>query len=310
MDDTQLKFAAESPAETAGDGAESPAETAAGDGAVSRRDLESRYYVRFSLAQRFLHGALAGTFLGLAFTGMTLRFSTASYMQAIAKAVGGFGAVLFFHKFFAFWLTVAFLIHVGNIVYRLAAKREWGLLYGPDSMVPRWKDIQDFFGNLKWFFHLGPKPRLDRYAYWDKLDYWGVFWGMGIIGFSGYAMWFGSFFARIIPGSWLNIALLIHGEEAILATGWIFVIHFFNTHLRPDNFPMDLTIFTGRLSEEELKRVHPEEYHRLLETDGLKTLRADAPPRWLKNFGRTVGVTALVSGVLMLILGTVAFLRE
>ena len=182
MDDTQLQSAAESPAGTAvGDAAESPAGTAETNGAAARHEPEGRYYVRFSLAQRFLHGALAGTFLGLAFTGMMLRFSTASYMQALAKAVGGFGAVLFFHKFFAFWLTVAFLIHVGNIVYRLAAKREWGLLYGPDSMVPRWKDIQDFFGNLKWFFHLGPKPRLDRYAYWDKLDYWGVFWGMGII---------------------------------------------------------------------------------------------------------------------------------
>ena len=189
-------------------------------------NAKERYYVRFSLAQRYLHAALAGTFLGLAFTGITLRFSTAPWMQVMARAVGGFGAVLFFHKFFAIGLTVAFLIHVADIVYRIIGKREWGLLYGPFSMVPRWKDIQDFFGNMKWFLHLGPKPSFDRYAYWDKLDYWGVFWGMGIIGLSGYAMWFGSFFAHLIPGSWLNIALLIHGEEAILATGWIFVIHF------------------------------------------------------------------------------------
>ena len=96
---------------------------------------------------------------------------------------------------------------------------------------------------------------------------------MGIIGFSGYAMWFGSFFARLIPGSWLNIALLIHGEEAILATGWIFVIHFFNTHLRPDNFPMDLTIFTGRLTEEELKHMHPEEYDRLVSDRPIESAR-------------------------------------
>jgi len=270
----------------------------------------ARYYVRFTLAQRYLHAALFTTFLGLAFTGMMLRFGTAHYMQTIAKAVGGFGAVLFFHKFFAIGLTITFLIHVADIVYRIAGKREWSLLYGPNSMVPRWKDIQDFFGNLKWFLHLGPKPKLDRYAYWDKLDYWGVFWGMGIIGFSGYAMWFGSFFARLIPGSWLNIALLIHGEEAILATGWIFVIHFFNTHLRPDNFPMDLTIFTGRLTEEEMKHLHPEEYERLVQTGGLKTLAADAPPRWLNNFGRLVGATAITAGIIMLILGTIAFLRE
>jgi cytochrome b subunit of formate dehydrogenase len=273
-------------------------------------DVTPRYYVRFSLAQRYLHWVLAGTFLGLAFTGMTLRFSAAAWMQSLARAVGGFGAVLFFHKFCAFALTVAFMLHVADIAYRILAKHEWGLLYGPNSMVPRWKDIQDFFGNLKWFVHLGPKPKFDRFAYWDKLDYWGVFWGMGIIGLSGYAMWFGSFFARLIPGSWLNIALLIHGEEALLATGWIFVIHFFNTHLRPENFPMDLTIFTGRLTEEELQRLHPEEYERLAASGGLKAIAAEAPPRWLNNFGRSIGVTAIFAGVLMLVLMAVAFVRE
>jgi cytochrome b subunit of formate dehydrogenase len=272
-------------------------------------NARSQYYVRFSLSQRYLHWALAGTFLGLAFTGMILRFSAASYMEALARAVGGFGAVLFFHKFCAVLLSIAFLIHVAEIVYRLVGKREWSLLYGPSSMVPRLKDIQDFFGNLKWFLHLGPKPKFDRYAYWDKLDYWGVFWGMAIIGFSGYAMWFGSFFAHLIPGSWLNIALLIHGEEAILATGWIFVIHFFNTHLRPGNFPMDLTIFTGRLTEEELKRLHPEEYERLIRTDRLKTLVAEKPAQWLNNFGYVVGTTAVVAGVVMIILMAVAFLH-
>jgi len=270
---------------------------------------KERYYTRFSLAQRYLHWALAGTFLGLAFTGMTLRFSTAPWMQSLASAVGGFGAVLFFHKFFAIGLTITFLAHLADIGYRIVGKHEWSLLWGPNSMTPRWKDIQDFIGNLKWFAHLGPQPKFDRFAYWDKLDYWGVFWGMAIIGISGYAMWFGAFFARLIPGSWLNIALVIHGEEAILATGWIFVIHFFNTHLRPENFPMDLTIFTGRLSEEELKRLHPVEYDRLVKSGGLPSIAAEAPPMWLNNFGRVIGATALLAGVLMLILMTVAFIR-
>ena len=199
-------------------------------------NVQERYYFRFTLEQRYLHWALAGTFLGLAFTGLPLRFSTNPAMQTLARTVGGFGAVLFFHKFCAVGPD-HYLPHSPGR-YRLPHRGQtrFGLLWGPNSMVPRLKDIQDFFGNMKWFLHLGPKPRFDRFAYWDKLDYWGVFWGMAIIGFSGYAMWFGSFFARIIPGSWLNIALVIHGEEAILATGWIFVIHFFNTHLRAGQF--------------------------------------------------------------------------
>ena len=72
---------------------------------------------------------------------------------------------------------------------------------------------------------------------------------------------------------------------------------------------MDLTIFTGRLSEEELKRLHPVEYDRLVKSGGLPSIAAEAPPMWLNNFGRVIGATALLAGVLMLILMTVAFIR-
>ena len=269
-----------------------------------------RYYHRFTLGERYLHGILALTFLGLALTGITLRFSNASWAFGFARIVGGFGAIRFFHLFCAVVMTIAFLTHVAYIVYRLVVKREIGLVWGPNSLVPRLKDFQDFFQNLKYFFFLGPKPRLDRYAYWDKVDYWAVFWGMGIIGFSGYAMWFAPFFAKFIPGSWLNVALLIHGEEAILAVSFIFTIHFFNTHLRPTNFPMDLTIFTGRQTEEEFKTRHPEEYERMAKSGELEKLRAEAPPLWLKNFGRIFGVVSILAGFVLIGLTVVAFWRE
>lgn len=271
---------------------------------------ENRYYSRFSLPQRYLHGVLVTTFLGLALTGLPLRFSAAGWAAAFASAVGGFGTILFFHKFFGVVLTTAFLIHVGNILYRVSARREYGLVWGPDSLVPRWKDIQDLFGNIRYFFWLGPQPKFDRYTYWDKMDYWAVFWGMGIIGLSGYAMWFAPFFARLIPGSWLNIALLIHGEEAILAVSFIFTIHFFNTHLRPQNFPMDLVIFTGTQTEEELKEKHPEEYERLVRSGELERLRAAPPAPWLINFGRLLGGTAILIGFVLLYLTAVSFFRS
>jgi cytochrome b subunit of formate dehydrogenase len=273
-------------------------------------DSNERHYVRFSVAQRYLHGFLAGTFLGLAITGLTLRFSSAHTAIAFAHAVGGFGTILFFHLFCAVVLTIAFLIHVGNLGYRIAARKEYSLLWGPSSMVPRLKDIQDFAAQVKWFLFRGPKPQFDRYAYWDKVDYWAVFWGMAIIGFSGYAMWFAPFFARFMPGSWLNIALLIHGEEALLAVGFIFTIHFFNTHLRPDNFPMDMVIFTGRQTEEEFKSRHPVEYKRLVESGELEKLRVEPPPRWLNNFGRLFGTTAILVGLVMIALTVVAFVKE
>ncbi len=111
--------------------------------------------------------------------------------------------------------------------------REKGIFWGPTSMVANWKDVKDLFGHMRWFLGTGPKPQFERYAYWEKFDYWAVFWGMIVIGFSGYAMWFAPFFAHFLPGWALNAVLVIHSEEGLLAILFIFSIHFVNTHLRP-----------------------------------------------------------------------------
>jgi cytochrome b subunit of formate dehydrogenase len=276
---------------------------------TEQRNTDARYYQRFTVNQRYLHGVIMATFIGLALTGMILRFSHSGWSTAFARALGGFSAVLFLHKFCAVFLTLAFLAHLGDFAYRGIAKGQTGIFWGPDSMVPRFKDFKDLYQHIRWFLWLGPRPRFDRYAYWEKFDYWAVFWGMAIIGISGYAMWFSTFFAKFIPGAWLNIALLIHGEEALLAVWFIFAIHFFNTHLRPDSFPMDLVIFTGRLTEEELKKKHPVEYERLLTSGQLQSERAAEPTHGLETFGRAVGVVVILIGFVLLVLTITAFVK-
>lgn len=276
---------------------------------MNQTDASANYYSRFSLGQRYLHGVVMATFIGLALTGMTLRFGHTAWADAFARAVGGFRAILFFHKFCAVLLTLAFLMHLGDVSYRGLVKRQKGIFWGPNSMVPGPRDFKDLFDHLRWFLWLGPRPRFDRFAYWEKFDYWAVFWGMAIIGVSGYAMWFAPFVAKFVPGSWLNIALLIHGEEALLAVWFIFAIHFFNTHLRPDSFPMDLVIFTGRETEKELKEKHPAEYQRLLQSGQLQATQTSAPPLWLKNFGRAVGTAVILFGFVLLWLTLAAFLK-
>lgn len=278
--------------------------------ATTNTSAEANYYTRFTPGQRLLHAVLVITFLGLAATGLPLRFSSAAWSVALANAVGGFSAILFFHKLCAVALTIDFLIHAFDIGYRALVKKQWSLLWGPNSMVPNLKDLQDLIGQMKWMLFLGPKPKFDRYTYWEKLDYWGVFWGMAIIGISGYAMWFSRAFARLVPGSWLNVALLIHGEEALLAVAYIFVVHFFNEHLRPNNFPMDITIFTGSQTEEEFQERHPEEYARAAEGGQLSHLRTETPPVWAVRVSRLLGGAAVVVGIVLIVLTADAFLRD
>ena len=271
---------------------------------------EVRHFMRFTRAQRYLHAALFSSFLGLAATGLPLRFSESIWARGLAKGVGGFGAILFFHKFCALVLTVAFLIHLKEIVTRGIIHREKGIFWGATSMVANWKDVKDLFGHIRWFLGLGPKPRFDRYAYWEKFDYWAVFWGMIVIGFSGYAMWFAPFFAHFLPGWALNAVLVIHSEEGLLAILFIFSIHFVNTHLRPDSFPMDMVVFTGVESEEEFKTKRPLEYQRLAAQGKLEARVAEAPGIWQINFSKVVGFTAIVIGLVLLVLTLSAYFRE
>ncbi len=261
-----------------------------------------RYFRRIELYHRLVHGSLMVSFIGLAATGMPIKFNAASWSANIAHAMGGFGTVIFFHKTFGAILVLCFLLHLGYVLHLAFVKGEKGVFWGPNSMVPQPQDLIDMFRNFQWFFGMGPKPRFDRFTYWEKFDYWAVFWGMAIIGGSGFMMWFSGFFARFMPGWLFNIALLIHSEEALLAVWFIFAIHFFNSHLRPEKFPMDLVIFTGRVSETELREERPIELERLVEQGGLEAIETDPPPLWLRNFGRIIGFTVIITGFTLFIL--------
>ncbi len=273
-------------------------------------DQAPKHYLRINLYHRLIHGLLMVSFIGLAATGMPLRFNQSAWAVEIANDIGGFGAILFFHKTFAFLLTLCFLLHIGSVFYLAFIKGEIGVFWGPDSLVPQPRDFIEMFQHFRWFFGLGPRPRFGRFTYWEKFDYWAVFWGMAIIGVSGYVMWFSSYFGSILPGWLFNVALLIHGEEALLAVWFIFTIHFFNSHLRPEKFPMDLVIFTGRLSEAELREERSAEYQKLVAEGSLKSIQTDAPPLWLKNFGRIIGFSVIAIGFVLFGLTLLAFLGE
>ena len=121
-----------------------------------------------------------------------------------------------------------------------------------------------------------------------------------IIGFTGLVLWFPNFFARFLPGTALNVAQVIHSTQALLATGFVFAIHFFNTHLRPDKFPADMSVMTGLVSEHEFKEERPDFMERLRRQGDLDALRTTSPSRralWLIRLG---GMLALVLGLALL----------
>lgn len=257
----------------------------------------TRYVQRFDRIDRTLHLLLMITFFGCALTGIPLLFSSAGWAATMAHVLGGFAVTHLLHRVFAAVMILVFLTHVFRLIQRVLVRRDYGIFWGPRSLVPQPKDVVQLFEHVRWFVGLGPRPVFDRYTYWEKFDYWGVFWGMAIIGGSGLLLWFPVVFARVLPGWVFNIALLVHGEEALLAVGFIFTIHFVNCHLRPEKFPMDPVIFTGRVSERDLAEERPAEYARMVAGPGLRD--AGAPSRRSSIIGRLVGTTAVVIGLLI-----------
>ena len=182
-------------------------------------------------------------------------------------------------------------------------KRFFTVLFGPDSMLPTWKDWTDFVAHNKWFFGKGPKPEFDRWTYWEKFDYFAVFWGVAIIGSSGLILWYPAFFARFMPGWVINIAHIIHSDEALLAAGFIFSIHFFNTHFRIEKFPMDTVIFSGRISKTEMQHDRRRWYDRLVQQPGgLEQHRVKDDWEGWKSIARSFGYLFFGLGLILLVL--------
>ena len=258
-----------------------------------------RHVRRFGMFERWLHGYLMFSFLGLAATGLPLIFSDTRWAAALARALGGFAVTGVLHRVFATIMIAVFLLHVATLLRRIVIGKDYSLLWGPTSLVPQPRDVSEMYQHFRWFVGLGPRPAFERYSYWEKFDYWAVFWGMAIIGGSGLLLWFPEAFARVLPGWIFNVAMVVHGEEALLAVGFIFTFHFFNGHLRPEKFPMDMVIFTGRLTESELQHERPGEYERLRRTGELEQLVADPPSRNAWLVGRVVGTTAVTIGLVL-----------
>ena len=262
-----------------------------------------RYYRRFTRTERILHSVLMLTFVGCALTGLPLLFSDKPWASTLARLLGGFELAGLLHRICAFFMLGMFACHLASLVRRaIVNKNVLRILWGPDSMVPQPQDAIDLYNHVKWFLGRGPQPKFDRWTYWEKFDYWAVFWGMAIIGGSGLLLWFPVLFAKFLPGWMFNIAALIHGEEALLAVAFIFTIHFYNGHVRPERFPMDTVIFTGRISEHELKHERAVEYERLRREGRLAAYEAPPPTLESKAWGWFVGGAALLLGIVAIVL--------
>jgi cytochrome b subunit of formate dehydrogenase len=261
------------------------------------------YIERFSVFQRSIHLLIIISFLTLAITGMALKFAMEDWAAWVAAMSGGFAVLGALHRFcavitfFYFFLTMILLY----TTWKESGKGIFGFIFDPEGLVPNLNDAKEMIGTFKWFFG-GKRPYYGRWIYWEKFDFMAVFWGIAVIGSSGLALWFPVQFSRFFPGYWLNIATIIHSDEALLAAGFIFTIHFYNTHLRPEKFPLDPVIFVGKITVAELKHERPREYDQLVASGELdKMVTRRAPTGWLKRMATVFGIFVVTTGSVLVV---------
>jgi len=285
------------------------------DGHVHHVEEPHKQYLRFKKRHIFLHVTVIISFLGLSLTGLPLKFADQTWAKTLMSFYGGVEyaglihrgcAVLTFYYFLgALWMSIDFLILRkdirGNFLQRM---------FGPDSLMPNFRDIKDVVGMVKWFLFKGPKPTFERWTYWEKFDFIAVFWGMFAIGGSGLILWFPEFFGMFLPGWMMNIATIVHSDEALLATGFIFTVHFFNTHGRPEKFPMDFVIFNGQMSKEEFIEERGDQWKRYEEQGITESFVCEKPSSVAYDFiFKTFGFLAVFTGLALVVAMIFAFMK-
>jgi len=269
---------------------------------------QGRQFQRFGPVWRLAHLVFAVSVMTLVLTGMAVFFAETDWAKIVVAMFGSPKVAAVAHRTAAAIMLGIFFVHLVYLLGRIG--RNWRSFkwFGPLSLVPNWQDLKDIIAMFQWFLGRRPRPQFDRWTYWEKFDYWAVFWGMAIIGGSGFMLAVPEATAAILPGWVFNVATIVHGEEAVLAAVFLFTVHFFNNHFRPDKFPLDTVMFTGAVPLEEFRREHALEYQRLKQSGELEKHLVDAPSRPMTIGSTILGFVLISIGLILLVLVLAGFL--
>lgn len=218
----------------------------------------SRVFVRFSQAERLEHLVLMVSFGTLAVTGLLQTFSSLPPVALAIQLLGGIDAIRTIHRLAAIVSAVQSFYHLWKIMETWFVKRERG------GMWPYPSDFRNLVQMIK--FNAGltnTMPQFDRFTIEEKIEYWALLWGNMVMGITGFIMWFPLVVTMVLPGEVFPVAQALHRWEAILAALAILTWHMYHGCIKDGN----RSIFTGRMSEEEMQHMHPLEYRRILAAD-------------------------------------------
>lgn len=215
---------------------------------VVATDEKPAKYKRFTRAQRLEHAFLFISFTSLVITGLPQLYSQTWIGSIAIFSMGGIEFVRILHRGAAVLLMLGTIYHGGVVTYKVMVKRV------RLTMMPGLQDIKDGFHALGYNFGIAKtQPRMGRYTFGEKVEYWAVIWGTVIMVITGFMLWNPIATARFLPGQAIPAAKAAHGGEAVLAILSIITWHVYHVHIKHFN----RSIFTGYISRHEMEEEHP-----------------------------------------------------
>jgi cytochrome b subunit of formate dehydrogenase len=192
------------------------------------------------------------SFIVLVITGFALRYGDLPVARLVFGWDHGFEVRGIIHRVAAVVLIISTLWHI----FFLLTHR--GKRFFKD-MLPALSDFRLFA--QKMLFNVGlskTAPRFERFSYVEKVEYWALIWGNVVMILTGILLWFDNYFVILLPKGFLEVALVIHFYEAILATLAILIWHLYATVFNPQVYPMNPSWLTGKMPKDMYEHEHPD----------------------------------------------------
>ena len=219
------------------------------------RSADHEMVVRFSFWARFQHAAVILLFGLLLVTGMPQKWPYVEASQWLIDRLGGIFAARWIHRTAGLVFTAFVLVHLSSVITSVATRR------APPSMLFARQDFHDVIRHLRYYVgRADSPPRFGRFDYRQKFEYWGLIFGAAIMMVSGLILYFPIQVSRILPAELIPAAKVMHSNEALLAFAIVLLWHMYSAHLSPESFPMDTSIFTGKIRKDRLRHHHALEY--------------------------------------------------
>ncbi len=220
--------------------------------------IQEKTFQRFNIGHRWEHLLLILSATVLLLTGLPQKYRDLAWSQYLLSTPERLELIRQIHHIAAIILIIEALYHIGRAIYQIMRRKLSA------DLLPTWQDIIDAGQMIQYLLFIRKdKPKFGKFNFEQKVTYWFIFFGFLFMIISGVIIWFPVQVTQVLPGDVVPAAKLAHSTESVVAAIFILIWHIYHVHLER----LNLSIFTGRLSEQEMRDYHGKELDRLERLD-------------------------------------------